>query len=88
MAHPSHNEVLTPEKLAEYQVNAAYVWVYVRFRDEGLTCLEHDGSIGGKPGLEVFNKLLNYFIYEEKYERCAVIRNRIAEYHKEWPQLS
>ena len=58
------------------------------FRDEELTCFEPDGTIGGVPGLEVMNNLLDYFTDREKYERCAVIRDRIAEYHKRWPQLN
>ena len=40
MPHPSHDEVLTPDRSAEYETNAAYVWLYVRFRDEALSCLE------------------------------------------------
>ena len=80
MAHLSHDEVLTAEKLAEYETSAAYVWIYVRFRDEGLSCIEHDGTIGGKPDLEVMNMVLNYFLGREQYERCEVMRSRIAEF--------
>ena len=82
MAHPSHNEVLTEERLEEYQTNAAYLWLYVRFRDEGLSCLEKNGTIGGKPRIEVMNKVLNYFLGKERYEHCAVMRDRITEYHQ------
>ncbi len=82
MAHPSHNEVLTVDQLEEYQTNAAYVWLYVRFRDEGLSCLEKDGTIGDKPGLDVMNKVLNYFLGKERYDRCAIMRYRMVEYHQ------
>ena len=82
MAHPSHNEVLTEEGLEEYQTNAAYLWLYVRFRDEGLSCLEKDGTIGSKPGLDVMNKVLNHFIGKEHYGRCTVMRDWISEYHQ------
>jgi hypothetical protein len=51
-----------------------------RFRDEGLTCLDHDGAIVGKPDLEMMNRVLDYFIKQERYERCVVMRNRIVEY--------
>ena len=81
MTHPSNNEILVEERLEEYNTNAAYVWLFVRFRDEGLSCLENDGTIGGRPGLDVMNEVLNYFLGKERYERCAVIHDRIAEYH-------
>lgn len=81
MAHLSHGEVLTEERLEEYHINGAYIWLFVRFRDEGLSCLEKDGTIGDKQGLEVMNHLLNYFLGKEQYERCAVMRNRIKEYN-------
>ena len=85
MEHPSNNEILIEERLEEYNTNAAYVWLFVRFRDEGLSCLENDGTIGGQQGLEVMKKVLNYFIGKEHYERCAVISDRIDEYHqREW----
>ena len=80
MAHPSHDEILTEERLEEYRTNAAYVWLFVRFRDEGLSCLEDDGTVGGKPVLDVMNNVLNYLLGKEQYERCAVMRNRIREY--------
>jgi hypothetical protein len=82
---PTHNEILTSQRLTEYETNAAYVWMYVRFREEGLACLEPDGTIEGKPGLEVMNMVLHYFIDNERYERCVVMRDRMAEYCKKMP---
>ena len=83
MVHSSHDEVLTDERLEEYKTTAAHIWLFVRFRDEGLSCLEKDGTIGGRPGLEVMNRLLNYFLSKERYERCAVMHDRIAEHQQQ-----
>ena len=80
--HVSHDEVLTAERLAEYELNAALRMDVRQVQRRGANLPGLDGTVGGKPGLEVMNLVLDYFIGQERYQRCAVMRDRIAEYQR------
>jgi hypothetical protein len=56
--------------LAEYETNAAYVWNW-------------KAQLAASLVWEVMNMVLDYFIEQERYEPCEVMRKRIAEYYQQ-----
>lgn len=48
---------------------------------------EEDGTImGGGSGRDSLNDMLGYYLEREKYEYCAIIRQRLETYNRLWPE--
>lgn len=47
---------------------------------------EEDGSImGGGSGRDSLNDIMEYYLEKEKYEYCAILKERLEAYDRQWP---